>query len=511
MPKAEREQYLGKPDIIDGLPSFTLSSHLEENLSDLCSLVLEVFGAQRCDIAAIYEQNFIGLHSAAKDCQAAYSNIFSALEATKFKDFVHITHRFKSQSADSLVVAVPINLAHNVCLGCLVFARQNLEPLTNKEKRILKMMARDATNFFIQRKESFAAEKFSELQSLVLETNQDWIFVKDRDFKIVYANDAFLNVYPEDMRDRVIGYTTIEEYNEEEAAVFLRDDKIAFAEGSSNNIEDIHLPDGSHTIVATTKTRFEDKLGTPYILCVCRDITEKETLIRDLKKANQELDDFTSIASHDLKAPLNAIRRLLTWIEDESGDSLSENARENMRFVVSRAERMHTLLNDLLRFAKIGRETPNNVQLSLKSAVDEMRLLIDVPEHCVLTSEELLMYVPLVPMHTVLLNLISNAFKHNDKSTPKVNIEAFVSKHYYVIKIIDNGPGIAPRYQEKVFKLFQTLRPRDEVEGSGMGLSVVKKYVDYYGGRVTLESDGQHGTTFTVYWPVGKLTERIQG
>ncbi|WP_395338171.1 sensor histidine kinase [Ningiella sp. W23] len=508
MPIFERESYLGKPTEQDERLVFPLSTHLQENLQDICELVIEVFEAKSCGIAVEYDRKVALIHGSfesqskmqSENSQFIYENGIKKLHDSDFATIESF------EAAQEQVVCVPIKVLSNLKLGALIFTRDagkaQTQELSRKDKRILRLIGRDIENFFIQRRESFEIEQSSELQILISQLNHDWIFVKDKDFKIVYANEAFLQVYPEDMRDSVIGYTTIEEYDEQEAEKFLKYDKIAFNEGISETIEDLHMPDGSHMIVATTKQRFEDKSGSAYILCVCRDITKQEELIRKLQKANQELDDFASIASHDLKAPLNAIRRLLAWIHEESAEVISDNAKENLDFVVSRAERMHSLLNDLLSFAKIGRDQQKYEQLSLKKSVDEMKLLIDVPGDFEITCDDVIIHVPTVPFNTVMLNLISNAFKHNDKARPTIDVSASVTKHYYIIKVKDNGPGIPKQYQDRVFKLFQTLRPRDEVEGSGMGLSVVKKYVESYQGQLKLSSDGESGCEFTIWWPV---------
>ena len=112
--------------------------------------------------------------------------------------------------------------------------------------------------------------------------------------------------------------------------------------------------------------------------------------------------------------------------------------------------------------------------------------------------------VALVPFKTIMLNLLGNAVKHNDKTSPQINVGFREIQYFYVISIEDNGPGIDPKNFERIFQLFQTLKSRDEVEGSGIGLSVVLKHLNQYGGRIEVDSDGENGTTFTVYWPKPK-------
>jgi PAS domain S-box-containing protein len=504
MPRIERESYLGKPSIKAGLPRFFLPENLEENLADIRDLVIEVFRAERLGIYVEYESKLTAIHELDIPDSQVYEFANKKLHLSNYKQLECFEYRF-SNGVTEYLAAAPIVLKHTLKLGGLVIARNESTPFTKSQIRILNIFTRDIQNLFVHQQHNFEIEQSNELHLLISQLNQDWIFVKDDEFRLVYVNDAFLQVYPENMRDNVIGTTTIEEYDKQEAENFLKYDKIAFDVGISRTIEDIHMPDGSHLIINTVKRRFEDKAGNPYILCVCRDITEKENLIRELKKANQELDDFASIASHDLKAPLNAIRRLIAWIEEETAELLPEGAKANMDLVVNRADRMQKLLNDLLIFAKISRGKETTIALSLAKTVRELRLLIDSPIDYELTVEDALMHVPEVPLNTVLLNLISNAIKHNDKPLPVLNITFEKTRHYYILKIKDNGPGIAPRFQKRVFQLFQTLKPRDEVEGTGMGLSVVKKYVEFYKGYIELNSDGTHGTEFKVYWPIDDI------
>lgn len=505
MPRQERESYLGKPNIKAGRANFLLSEHLKESLDNVRDLILEVFSAQRVGIYIEYDKQIYPIHEMNGGNNAVYERANNKLHDSNYEQIEFFEHHL-DDGETSHVIAAPIVLKHSLKLGGVVFSCNEYKTFTERQTRILNVITRDIQNLLIHQRHNFELQQSNELQLLISQMNEDWIFVKDEDFRIVYANESFLQVYPKDMRDDVIGTTTIESYDEQEAETFLKYDKIAFDVGNSQVVEDLHMPDGSHLIVNSVKRRFHDKEGKSYILCVCTDITEKENLIRDLKTANQELDDFTSIASHDLKAPLNAIRRLLDWIEEETVDVLPHSAKENMGLVMNRADRMHKLLNDLLSFAKISQAKITTVPVSLAQTVKDLRLLIDSPIEYELSVEDAQIQVPEVPFTTVLLNIVSNAIKHNDKALPVISVTCEITRHYYIVKIKDNGPGIAPKYHDRVYKLFQTLKPRDEVEGTGMGLSVVKKYVEYYKGFVKLESDGSNGTEFQIHWPIGKGT-----
>ncbi|ASM50303.1 hypothetical protein PESP_a2316 [Pseudoalteromonas espejiana DSM 9414] len=496
------ESYIGTPSTTDNkLWSVFLDSDIQTNLDSICDLVLSIFDAKSCTIIANFPQSRVNLSQ-----RGDVTNVCDA--DLKHDQFVESLIN-ESQSAGSegdtkaYRLVSPIILPSNLKFGWLIVERISTQPLTSKEVSVFGVLQKDIVNHLVQRKQIVEQKKAAELQATITQLNRDFIFIKDENFKIVYANDAFINSYPPSMHDKVIGYTTVESFEAKEADLFLEQDKIAFEKGLSKVVENIHMPNGNRIIVETTKKRFEDKSGAPLILCVCRDLTEKEGLINRLKKANRELDEFTSIASHDLRAPLNAIKRLLEWISDDCETLLPDEHLENFQLVISRANRMQTLLEDLLKYAKIDQCDVTLSTTTLEAVYQDVAQLLDIPSSMTINidSGNSQINIPAVPFKTVILNLLSNAIKHNDKTHGIINISLRPALHYYVIEVTDNGPGIEPKYFSLIFQLFQTLRSRDEVEGTGIGLSVVKKHVTNFGGKVDVSSNGKTGTTFTIFWP----------
>ncbi|WP_165727783.1 ATP-binding protein [Pseudoalteromonas sp. 31A1] len=234
-----------------------------------------------------------------------------------------------------------------------------------------------------------------------------------------------------------------------------------------------------------------------------KDETEKDRLIKKLQKVSDELDEFTSIASHDLKSPLNAIKRLLEWIYDDCKDLLPQEHLENFQLVLSRANRMQVLLEDLLSYSRINSCDSTRASISLESIYQDIEQILEVPKTVTVDihANNEVLDIPLLPFKTVFQNLISNAIKHNNKEHPIIDISLIPSNQYYIIEITDNGPGIDPKYFSLIFKLFQTLQSRDDVEGSGIGLCIANKLIINYGGKIEVASDGKLGSTFTIYWP----------
>ncbi|MDF0596800.1 sensor histidine kinase [Psychromarinibacter halotolerans] len=249
--------------------------------------------------------------------------------------------------------------------------------------------------------------------------------------------------------------------------------------------------------------------GAAHFIGVVHDISERvesrrmQVLIEALSRSNEELDRFAYVASHDLKAPLRVIDNASRWLEEDLEEHMTDDTRESMTILRNRVVRMERLLDDLLAHSRIGRVPVTSQMISGTELEQALRGLIDLPPGFRFeTGADLAgISVPRMPLETVLLNLVGNAIKHHDRDTGEVRLDVAETPEGYEFTVTDDGPGIAPEYHEKVFELFQTLRPRDAVEGSGMGLAMVRKQADVVGGRITVESDGTRGTCFRLFWP----------
>ncbi|HCX80743.1 MAG: PAS domain-containing sensor histidine kinase [Curvibacter sp. RIFCSPHIGHO2_12_FULL_63_18] len=246
------------------------------------------------------------------------------------------------------------------------------------------------------------------------------------------------------------------------------------------------------------------------ILSAIVDITARKqseqqlsNLVGQLTRSNDDLNNFAYVASHDLKSPLRGVDQLATWIAEDLGDSLSSETQDHLRLMRSRISRMEMLLDDLLAYSRVGQSdnpvgavnTGNLVRDIFELAASRKNIALVVAEDMPIVRTQK------VPLELVLRNLINNAIKHHDKPVGTIRVHARPCPGGYEFTVQDDGPGIPPEHQKRVFTIFQTLKPRDEVEGSGMGLAIVKKAVETVGGVVTLESDGQTGCAFRFTWP----------
>jgi hypothetical protein len=252
---------------------------------------------------------------------------------------------------------------------------------------------------------------------------------------------------------------------------------------------------------------------------VTRDISERKAVeaerekiaaelaryTRALERSNLELDAFAYAASHDLKAPLRVIHNASTWIEEDLAGKLTAEMSENMNLLRSRVRRMDRLLDDLLEYSRIGRETDDSHTEAISGTVlmENIQGLLSPPEGFTVDASSSLAGIEVfrMPLQQILINLISNAIKHHDKKAGRIEVSVEDLGADWRFSVKDDGPGIPAQYHEQIFKMFQTLKPRDQVEGSGMGLAMVRKHVDVAGGELKLESAVGQGCTFSFTWP----------
>lgn len=272
-------------------------------------------------------------------------------------------------------------------------------------------------------------------------------------------------------------------------------------------IENVNQGDLSYRIIPTTTfgfgrvcRAFNDMID--HRVTIEHDLEQKAHM---LAQSNAELENFAYVASHDLKAPLRGITNLVDWITADLNGEMNETTTRHFDLLKGRTQRMDALLDGLLKYSRAGRVETNVETVDTARLIEQIGADLDSRNqfHIHTGARMPTFRAERIPLEQVLRNLMSNAIKHHDQETGQITIDVDEHNDLLEFRVTDDGPGIPPRYHEKIFAMFQTLRPRDEVEGSGMGLALVKKVVEHHGGTISVESDPEigRGTTFRFTWP----------
>lgn len=250
------------------------------------------------------------------------------------------------------------------------------------------------------------------------------------------------------------------------------------------------------------------KVGnTLLITAVIRDITRRHNLIQQIREkanaleaSNAELEQFAYVASHDLQEPLRMVASYAQLLFRRNENKLDDDSKEFIDFLVDGAKRMQNLIDDLLSYSRVGKhekafDTVNTEEV-LKRVL--MTLGMQIEEHHVKVSYDKLPAVSAddVQLGQLFQNLIVNAIKFRSKRQPSVHIAAEVKENEVVFSVRDNGIGIQPEYQKRIFDIFQRLHSREEYPGTGIGLAICKKIVERHGGSIWVESEPEKGTVF---------------
>jgi len=291
----------------------------------------------------------------------------------------------------------------------------------------------------------------------------------------------------------------------------------------------MHTKFGEWKWILSTGRVFErDNDGKPLMMTgLHRDVTERVQADKEIRRlnveleqrvidrtakleaTNQELDAFAYVVSHDLRAPLRGISQLATWIATDYADTLDTSGQEMVHLLIGRVKRMHNLIEGILRYSRIGRVKEAEKRVNLNQLVRDTIDLLAPPEHVHIAVEDELPTVvgEQTRLEQVFQNLLDNAIKFMDKPAGQICVGCADEGTHWQFSVADNGPGIEKEYYDKVFQMFQTLAPRDEFESAGVGLALVKKIVETWGGRIWVQSTVGEGSTF--YFTLPKARKAV--
>lgn len=233
------------------------------------------------------------------------------------------------------------------------------------------------------------------------------------------------------------------------------------------------------------------------------DITEfkklelqKEKILKELEKRNEELHEYAHIVSHDLKSPLRSIDALVSWIKTDNEGKFDEMTLENFNLINTTLETMEKLISNVLEYSSAGSNTSSLDDVDLNVTLSDLKSFLYVPENI---SINVVNTLPVIKgdktkFQQLFQNFISNAIKFCDKEVGLVEVGYEDKNTFHQFFIRDNGIGIEKKYHEKIFQVFHSLNKRKD--STGIGLSIVKKIIDLHEGDIWLESEPNVGTTF---------------
>ena len=229
--------------------------------------------------------------------------------------------------------------------------------------------------------------------------------------------------------------------------------------------------------------------------------------LRETQRLNEDLNNFAYIAAHDLRSPLRGIDQLAGFVLEDCADIIPQASQDDLQKLRSRSKRLDEMLQGLLKFSRLGYDNAPRIRISPAAALRRIAdAVLPVGFDLQVVDQLPTVYAAESGFELVFRNLFDNAVKHSGASEGSIAINAREAKDYLHIIVSDDGPGIPASQFEKAFQLFSTLQARDRVEGSGMGLAIVKRAIEASGGAVCLEQAPSGGLAVNTKWPMFQTT-----
>lgn len=272
--------------------------------------------------------------------------------------------------------------------------------------------------------------------------------------------------------------------------------------GSGRDLTGLHSS-GQEIPVEIALTRL-DTASKPTFMAIVSNISQRKRAESALQQTNAQLEEFTYVASHDLRSPLRGIGDLVSWIREDLGeDNLPEDVRHNFDRIALRINRAEQMIDDLLDYARAGTRDTAMERIDPNELIAEAMAMAMVPESFTVEVQVAGGFItaPRAPLATSLRNLIGNAAKHHGKREGRIRISVREEGRFSVFTVEDDGQGIAPGNEERIFKLFHRASPG--TEGDGVGLAFTQRMINAHGGMITVvRGKGKlGGACFEIHWP----------
>jgi PAS domain S-box-containing protein len=346
------------------------------------------------------------------------------------------------------------------------------------------------------------------LQEAIVSSTPDFVYIFDRSHRFVFANDSLLKMWGK-TREEAFGKTCLElGYEPWHAEMHNRE---------IDEVVSSRLPvRGEVPFNGTAGRRVYDYIFVPVtgvngevdlVAGTTRDVTERNRTEEELRRVNQDLQQFAYSASHDLKEPLRAVKIYSELLGDRYRDKLDGLALDFLENVRTGADRMEALVRDLLAYTQTSPGDnacqPVDAMGALESALANLKTAIEESAGRVEADALPSVSVHAMQLQSLFQNLIGNALKYRRQDVaPVVKITARPQDGFWLFCVADNGIGIEPAFREQIFGLFKRLHTSDEYSGTGIGLAICKRIVEHYRGRIWVESgDGGEGCRFCFTFP----------
>lgn len=515
LPVLEREELVGivtQTDLVQSLASYGVWKDVSEIMScDTASIGANASIAEAAEVMTSQKTSCI-----------VVLNGDHAVGILTEKDMLRRVVALQRDPARVKMREVMSSPVRSIPANCSVFSASKMMQEMNV-RRLLVMEAKrlygvvTQTDIFMAVRSKLQAEEERNLS--LLDESKNNIYTTDLDGVMTYVNPAFMELLEISDPGELVGQSFLPErfgLDSQARETFLQELKkgsieskeLALKTSQGNRIYVTVFPsvtkdirgaiNGSQGIVYDVTAKKE--------LVALREAEEKlentnkdlATAMRELQRTNKELQEFAHIAAHDLKTPLRAIGTLADWISTDYGDKFDEQGKEQVRLLVSKARQMSALVDDILQYSRLGQDDHKRQPVELNTILSEIIAGIAPPENIEITVENDLPTIMCeeTQIFQVFQNLLTNAVKYMDKPSGQIKVGSAEEGNFWRFSVADNGPGIDEKYFEKIFKIFQTLSPRDGVESTGIGLSIVRKIAELNGGSAWVESEVGKGSAF---------------
>jgi len=400
--------------------------------------------------------------------------------------------------------------------GSLVSVEASIIPVERDGKIEIIGITRDITDRkkaeeALRRSEE-EAKRLLEFQNKVIDTANAWVNLVDLKGNVILWNRAaeLVSGYS---REEVIGHNKMWKWLYPDpnyrAKIFNIGKELS---ERGKRLEDfdsiIKCKDGSLKSISWYATNVLDEKGKPAgSVAVGIDVTERKKAQeainkanRLLKQSNKELESYTYVVSHDLKAPLRTIKSFGSFLLEDYGDKLDETGKDYLNRMVNASSRMDSMIEDLLILSRVGRKftefEKGDLNKLLEEILDDLEARIKEHNTKVVVDKLPALFVQRIWMRQLFMNLINNALKFSESKTPKIEVLHEEREKNHLFKVRDNGIGIEEKYLERIFNLFERAPTEKKYDGTGAGLSICKKIVEHLGGKIWVESTPGKGSTF---------------